>query len=145
MICALASVQSSSYVSSLQTLSVQQGTKFWSADGVNKGERELQSNRLAQATGPSPRASATTVAASTDPSTQGPPPSHGPSVSLGLFDEQAQKKIIAGTSSEAASRFMLALGARPVPARLSALRLVRRHFEWARSCRSLIAGSVPPP
>src|SRR5580693_1525201 len=99
MICALASVQSPSNISSLQTLSVQQGTKFWSADGVNKGERELQSNRVTQATGPSPRASAASVAPSTDPSTQGPP-SHGPSVLLGLFDEQAQKPMSAGTSSE---------------------------------------------
>src|SRR5580704_2071145 len=124
MICALASVQSPSNISSLQTLSVQQGTKFWSADGVNKGERELQSNRVTQATGPSPRASAASVAPSTDPSTQGPPPSHGPSVLLGLFDEQAQKPMSAGTSSEAASRFMSALGARHVPARSSALRLL---------------------
>src|SRR5580658_2374744 len=102
MICAPASVQPSSYVSRPQTLSVQQATKFWFADGLKTGERKVQSNRLAQATGPSPRASPTTVAASTDPSTQEPPPSHAPSVLLGLFDEQAQKQIIAGTSTEAA-------------------------------------------
>ncbi len=85
---------------------MQQGTKFWSEDGANKGERELQSNRLAQATGPSPLASATTVAASTDPSAQTPPPLQGPSFLPGLFDEQAQKYTTVGTSRAAASRFM---------------------------------------
>src|SRR5579863_1235804 len=115
MICPLASVQSSSYVSSLQTLSTQQGTKFWSADGANKGDRELQSNRLTQATGPSPRASAITVVASTDPSTQGPPPppSHDPSILIRLFDEQAQTYITVDAIRAAASRFMSALGHDP--------------------------------